>query len=176
MKHRLLAFSLILSLTSSDAFSQRLKKADRLVHENLRSHISYLSDDKLQGRRAGTEGEKLASTYISTQFEKNGLSPKGESGWLQAFEINDGKQINPTTFFIVNDHDLKVGKDFFPLTFSPNTSLESAFAIALREEGVPWVIDLKEMMDENKDNPHYDLYEGIRSKANVASEKGATAL
>jgi Zn-dependent M28 family amino/carboxypeptidase len=176
MKHRPLALFLFISLIGSDAFSQRLKKADRLVHDNLRSHISYLSDDKLQGRRAGTEGEKLASTYISTQFEKNGLAPKGENGWLQAFEINDGKQINPTTFFIINDHDLKVGKDFFPLTFSPNTTLESAFAIALREEGVPWVIDLKEMMEENKDNPHYDLYDGIRSKANLASEKGATAL
>lgn len=176
MKHRPLALFLFISLICSDAFSQRLKKADRLVHENLRSHISYLSDDKLQGRRAGTEGEKLASTYISTQFEKNGLAPKGENGWLQAFEINDGKQINPTTFFIINDNDLKVGKDYFPLTFSPNTTLESAFAIALREEGVPWVIDLKEMMEENKDNPHYDLYDGIRSKANLASEKGATAL
>ncbi len=176
MKHRSLAFFLFISLIGSDAFSQRLKKADRLVHENLRSHISYLSDDKLQGRRAGTEGEKLASTYISSQFQKNGLAPKGENGWLQAFEINDGKQINPTTFFIINDHDLKVGKDFFPLTYSPNTSLESAFAIALREEGVPWVIDLKEMMEENKDNPHYDLYDGIRTKANLASEKGATAL
>ncbi len=176
MKHRSLAFFLFISLIGSDAFSQRLKKADRLVHENLRSHISYLSDDKLQGRRAGTEGEKLASTYISSQFQKNGLAPKGENGWLQAFEINDGKQINPTTFFIINDHDLKVGKDFFPLTYSPNTSLESAFAIALREEGVPWVIDLKEMMEENKDNTHYDLYDGIRTKANLASEKGATAL
>lgn len=176
MKHRPLALFLFISLIGSDAFSQRLRKADRVVHENLRSHISYLSDDKLQGRRAGTEGEKLASTYISTQFQKNGLAPKGENGWLQAFEINDGKQVNSNTFFIINDHDLKVGKDFFPLTYSPNTSLESAFAIALREEGVPWVIDLKEMMEENKDNPHYDLYDGIRSKANLASEKGATAL
>jgi hypothetical protein len=176
MKHRFLALFLIISFAGNDAFSQRLKKADRLIHENLRSHISYLSDDKLQGRRAGTEGEKLASTYISTQFQKNGLTPKGEYGWLQAFEINDGKQINPNTFFIINGHDLKVGKDFFPLTYSPNTSFESAFAIALREEGVPWVIDLKEMMEENKDNPHYDLYDGIRTKANLASEKGATAL
>lgn len=176
MKHRPLALFLFISLIGSDAFSQRMRKADRVVHENLRSHISYLSDDKLQGRRAGTEGEKLASTYISTQFQKNGLAPKGENGWLQAFEINDGKQVNSNTFFIINDHDLKVGKDFFPLTYSPNTSLESAFAIALREEGVPWVIDLKEMMEENKDNPHYDLYDGIRSKANLASEKGATAL
>lgn len=176
MKNRSLALFILISLAGSESFSQRLKKADRIVHENLRSHISYLSDDKLQGRRAGTEGEKLASTYISTQFEKNGLAPKGENGWLQAFEINDGKQINSNTFFIINDHDLKVGKDFFPLTFSPNTSLESAFATALREEGVPWVIDLRELMEENKDNPHYDLYDGIRTKANLASEKGATAL
>ncbi len=171
-----LALILFITLAGTASYGQKLKKADRILNENLKSHISYLADDKLEGRRAGTKGEQLASTYISQQFEKNGLQPKGENGWLQPFEINDGKQVNLSTFLIINDHDLKQGKDFFPLTFSPNTTIEAAFATALRENGVPWVIDLKELLEENKDNPHYDIYEALRTQSVQAAEKGSTAL
>ena len=50
--------------------AQKLRKADRQIVENLRSHIGFLADDKLEGRRAGTAGEKLAGEYIRGQFEK----------------------------------------------------------------------------------------------------------
>jgi hypothetical protein len=171
-----LALILFVTLASTASYGQKLRKADRIVNENLKSHISYLADDKLEGRRAGTQGEQLAATYIAKQFEKHGLQPKGENSWLQPFEINDGKQVNKSTFLLINDHDLKQGKDFFPLTYSPNTTIEAAFATALRERGVPWVIDLKEMLEENKDNPHYDIYEALRTQSAQAAEKGATAL
>ena len=84
---------IILLFASFSSVGQKLKKADKVVITNLQAHITYLADDKLEGRRAGTNGEKLASEYISSEFQKAGLEPKGEKGWLQPFEIYDGKQL-----------------------------------------------------------------------------------
>jgi len=157
--------------------AQKLKKADKELMNNLRAHVSFLADDKLEGRRAGTEGERLAYTYLSDQFKNIGLLPKGDNGtYIQQFEINDGKQIGKTTHFIINDNDLKVGKDFFPLQFSPNNSLEATPVMAFQEKGTPWFWDIKSVLEENKNNPHFDLIENIKSKADDLNDKGATAL
>lgn len=168
-------FALLAILIVAPAFSQKLKKADKAVLSNLEAHIKFLSDDKLEGRRAGTAGEKLANDYIVSQFTDIGLQPKGSEGWLQAFDISDGKQINPTTHLLVNNYDLKLESEYFPLNISANKSTEAAVSIALAEKGVPWFLDLKDVIDENKDNPHFDLPEAIKAKAIKAAEKGASA-
>lgn len=168
-------FVLLAILIVAPAFSQKLKKADKAVLSNLQAHIKFLSDDKLEGRRAGTAGEKLANDYIVSQFTAIGLQPKGSEGWLQAFDISDGKQINPTTHLLINNYDLKLESEYFPLNISANKSTEAAVSIALAEKGVPWFLDLKDVIDENKDNPHFDLPEAIKAKAIKAAEKGASA-
>ena len=158
-------------------FSQKLKKADKAILTNLQAHVTYLADDKLEGRRAGSQGEKLASDYIIQQFKKNGLQPRGDNnGWLQAFEIYEGKQVNPATFLFINGNDLKLNSDYFPLSFSANAATEAVVARDLSESGVPWFFDVKELLEENKANPHYDLSQAIQAKANSAAAKGATAL
>ena len=90
MKH--FCWLLIFSFQVSNA--QKLKKADKVIVANLQTHIGYLADDKLEGRRTGSAGEKLASDYISNVFSKAGLIAKGDGGgYLQAFEVNDGKAV-----------------------------------------------------------------------------------
>ena len=59
--------------------SKKINKDEVQLLSNLKSHIQYLSDDKLEGRRTGTKGEKLAMEYISNQFSDAGLIPKGTS-------------------------------------------------------------------------------------------------
>ena len=168
---------LLAYLIPSLVFAQKLKKADKAVVDNLQAHVSYLADDKLEGRRAGTNGEKLAAEYISQQFQKAGLQPKGDNGsWFQVFEIYDGKQVNPATHLIINGNDLKLNTDYFPLSFSGNQSTEAAVTMALSESGVPWFVDLKEMLEENKDNPHFDLTQALLKKAEAGASKGASAL
>jgi len=98
--------------------AQKIKKADKVILSNLQMHISYLADDKLQGRRTGSAGERLAYEYIIDQFSKTGLIPKGEKEtYLQEFEVNDGRVINPSSHLIINNNDLVVNKEFFPLPF-----------------------------------------------------------
>ncbi len=156
--------------------SPKLSKADNVTYNNLQAHISYLADDKLEGRRAGTNGEKLAGEYISKKFQESGLQPKGSDGYYQSFEIYDGKQINGGTHFIINDNQLAVGKDFFPFPFSKNMSIEALPSIAAQETDMPWFYDLKETLEENKNNPHFDLNEYIRNNAKKAKDRGASAV
>ena len=167
---------IILLFASFSSVGQKLKKADKVVITNLQAHIAYLADDKLEGRRAGTNGEKLAHEYISDQFQKAGLEPKGEQGWLQPFEIYDGKQINASTLLFINDRELKLNDEYFPFVFCPGSSLEAAVSPALKEKGVPWFHDLKDVLEENKENPHFDLTNAIKAIAGKSAEKGATAL
>ena len=154
----------------------KLSKADNLIVANLRGHIGYLADDKLEGRRAGTNGEKLAGEYISQKFQELGLQPKGTDGFFQPFEIYDGKQINTTTHFIINDNNLATERDFFPFPFSQNISIEALPSVAIQEADMPWFYDLKEALDENKNNPHFDLTEYIRNNAKKAKSRGASAV
>jgi len=168
---------ILLILISTGASAQRLKKSDKLVIENLKKEITYLASDKLQGRRTGTEGEKLAYEYLSDQFEKAGLTPKGDNrSFIQTFEINEGKQISPATHLIINDTALKTGKDFFPLIFSGDGSAKGDISPAFKEKGMPWFWDIKEVLDENQNNPHFDIAEAIRNKALDIEKKGASAL
>lgn len=164
-------------LTSLLSYSQKLKKTDKTAIAQLQSHIAYLADDKLEGRRAGTQGELLAGDYISKQFAAAGLQPKGDNGsWKQAFEINDGKEVRTSSHFIINGNDLKLNTDYFPLAYSANHSLEAAPSAALPESGMPWFVDLDDWLTDNKDNPHFDLQEKIREKAKDIQAKGATAM
>jgi aminopeptidase YwaD len=158
------------------ASAQKLKKADKAIVDNLRRHIQYLADDKLEGRRAGTEGERLAMEYIISQFKEIGISPKGTEYYPQSFDINEGKQIGPSTYFIINNNKLETGKDFFPFPFSPNKKIEASPAIAIQEADMPWFIDLADPLEENKNNPHFDLNEYIRNNSKRAAARGATAV
>jgi hypothetical protein len=156
--------------------AQKLKKADKEIIANLQKHIGFLADDKLEGRRAGTNGETLAMNYIRGEFEQIGLLPKGTDGFLQPFEINDGRQINAGTYFSIGGKELSRESDFFPLPYSANAAVEAAPALSLQEADMPWFFNLKETLEENKDNPHFDLDDFIRAKAIDCEKKKATAL
>ena len=169
-------FSLFILLPSINVAAQKLKKADKLIVSNLQSHVAYLADDKLEGRRAGTQWRKVGERIYRKPVSGNRFTAKRNNKWLQPFEINDGKQVNPATHFFINGTDLKLNTEYFPLVTSPNKSTEAAVSMALPERGVPWFLDLKDLMEENKDNPHFDLNEGIKTKANNTAAKGATAL
>jgi len=176
MRSHYWGFLLILVLFGQGGISQKIKKSDQLTLTNLQNHIHFLADDRLEGRRAGTKGEELAMDYISDQFKQIGLRPKGTEGYYQNFDINEGKQVNPETHFVINDKELKLNEDYFPFVYSPDITIEALPAIALQEPGLPWFIDLKDAMDENASNPHFDLPDYIHRQAIDLQKKGAAAL
>ena len=177
---KLLLFILLFT-TIANAQSKKKKrlaeeKAAMEIMTNLKQHVQYLADDKLEGRRTGTKGEQLAQQYLVQQYTQMGLEPKGKEGYLQTFEINEGKQVDASSSFVVNEKALDLNTDYFPLANSAQKAIKGNPAMALNEKGQPWFKDLKELLEENKNNPHFDLDQAIQKDAIAVAGKGATAL
>lgn len=51
----------------------------------IQEDVSFLADDKLEGRETGTKGEKEAAEFIAKRFEELGLEPRGTDGFYQDF-------------------------------------------------------------------------------------------
>ncbi|WP_373897961.1 M28 family metallopeptidase [Haloimpatiens sp. FM7315] len=78
----------------------------------VKSHISYLSSNKLKGRLPGTVGNQLAAQYIKSEFEKTGLKPL-EKTYFQKFNIKYPCKIEGETPYLnVLDKDNKIIKSF----------------------------------------------------------------
>lgn len=168
---------LLLLLIGEQGFAQKISKADKKIIKALQAHIGFLADDKLEGRRTGTPGEKLAYEYITEQFKKAGIPAAGPGGdYLQPFDVNDGKQVSNETAFSVNNQPLVLNEDFFPLAWSANGSFQMDVYQSLKEKGEIWFYDLAELLSKNSGNPHYDLQDGIVKMVADQAKKGAAAL
>ena len=152
------------------------QKADQAVIDNLRAHVQYLSDDKLEGRSTGSAGEVMAMEYISNQFKTIGLQPKGTNVYIQEFIIEEGKQIDPSTYLNLDGKRLMLKRDYVPLAYSATKSLKGMPAMALRERGVPWFFDVKELLDANAGKRGFIIDEALKKETARAASKGATAL
>lgn len=67
--------------------------------DKLKLDVTYLADDKLEGREIGTKGEQLAAEYIAKRFKELGLEPKGTDGYFQTFsrkQQQDPHSLTPT--------------------------------------------------------------------------------
>ena len=173
MKRILLLLSLFVAASVN---AQKLKKEDRQLLADLQHHVQYLAHDSLEGRRTGTAGEQKAMAYISQQFKTIGLAPKGSNGYYQPFEINEGKQISPSSHLVVDGHDLVLYKEYVPLVYSASQSLEALPSRAIQEADMPWFWDVKDVLEENRNNPHFDIHTAIKNKAKEVQGKRASAL
>jgi hypothetical protein len=60
------------------------------VTEGLRvpmAAVRYLSDDRLEGRRAGSAGDRCAADYIAAEFARLDLKPAGNEGYFQPVSL-----------------------------------------------------------------------------------------
>ena len=56
-----------------------------------RAHVQTLASEKLEGRQAGSPGEKLAADYIVRELTRIGAKPlPGQSSFFNAFEFTAG--------------------------------------------------------------------------------------
>jgi hypothetical protein len=47
------------------------------------SYVEFLASDKLEGRNTGSEGHRKAAEFAASEFERDGLKPAGEQGYIQ---------------------------------------------------------------------------------------------
>src|SRR5215469_8085250 len=178
MKKLLLILFISPYLFYAQAQSKKAKaKSDKVILTNIQNHIQYLASDKLEGRRAGTKGEALAMQYISNQFQKYNLIPKGDDGFIQQFEISEGKAFNaPDNYFTVNGEKLEPKTDYYPLAFSANSAAKGSVSPMLREANQIWFWNVSDLLEDNKNNPHFDMINAVKEEAVRDAKKGAKAL
>jgi hypothetical protein len=158
------------------SMAQKLKKADKLLIEHIQNHVKYLASDALEGRRAGSVGEKKAVDYIVAQYQTLGLQPMGTDGFIQAFPIDEGKRLTAGSFLKINNEALVYEKEFIPLSNSGPGKFTSNAAISLNESKQVWFKDLNEVLDAAVTNPHFDLNQWLIEFTNQVKQKGAIAL
>lgn len=166
-------YLLLLPLAFSCAVHAQ-KKADRKTISNLQSHVAYLADDKLEGRRTGTAGEKLAYTYIADQMKASGLAAKGTEGYLQTFEVSEAWLPGKNTHLLLNDKKMHPGNDYEIMPFSGNKSAKGDVILLVNEPENVWILNVADW--EKVDNPHADPLARYKAKADEAIENGAKGV
>lgn len=101
----------LLSLVIMASCSSTKWSASATDQEQMLADITYLADDKLEGRTFGSKGEMKAGDYIAKRYKQLGLKPMGENGtWFQALTVNNP---NPHTveFAEKGDNGSKTGRN-----------------------------------------------------------------
>lgn len=80
-RHVLIVFLLLfLSSVTYSQTAEEQKGLQVITPELIRSHLTFLADDLLEGRGPATRGDRLTQLYIATQFALLGLEPGGPDG------------------------------------------------------------------------------------------------
>lgn len=187
----LLLFSLVFSVSAQ-------KPSD--VEKNLRTHVSYLASEQLEGRRTGERGATNAAGYVANMFAnyklKTGLNQINQKGktvksYLQSFPYISGISTGEGNAFSINATSLNLQTDWMPYGFSPNGNVGTyeivfaGFGITAAEANYD---DYSGLDVRNKTvvifagapdggNPRSPFARfNVHAKAKIAQEKGATAI
>ena len=78
MKNLLLIIVLVPALTFAQNRRERRaqEKNNKITLANLQTHIEYLANDKLEGRRAGTQGELTGDAIYRCTISKRWIATK----------------------------------------------------------------------------------------------------
>jgi len=158
------------------SIGQKLKRADKVLIQQIQNHVKYLASDELEGRRAGSAGEQKAVEYIVSQYKAIGLTPMGTDGYVQPFPIDEGRRLAPSAFLKINDVTVAYEKEFIPLSNSGSGKFNSNAATSLNESKQVWFKDLNEVLDAAVTNPHFDLNQWLGEFVHQVKQKGAIAL
>ena len=80
----------------------------------IKAHVTFLADDLLEGREAGTRGHELAARYIASQLALLGVKPGGTDGsYFQTVDLLESAPTGPAPTLVVTGprgaHTLKHG-------------------------------------------------------------------
>ncbi len=87
------------------------KQEPKVAESKIKEDVTYLADDKLEGRQTGTKGEKLAADYLVKRYKEIGLKPKGTEGYLQAFSFKPKTDPHKEVEFTTNTDGTITGRN-----------------------------------------------------------------
>lgn len=192
---------LLLTLILFTGFISRGGDNPEISKDDIIKHIKYLSSDELEGRFPGTNGDILAEKYIVKEFEKYGLKPAGDKGYLEPFEMVTELKLGDKNYLTTNMNGVITrydeGTQYVPYGFSESkvasgdlafvgygiTAPELGYDDYKDKDGNP--IDVKGKIvvmmryTPPSNDPHnnpYAKYESARFKIIPARESGATGM
>ncbi len=164
------------ALAASTALVHAGERTDKKRIKQLKADISYLASDKLEGRRTGAAGEKLAGDYIADRFKKIGLQPMLNSGtYTQKFTFASGKTVKPTAYVKFNGKSLRLNADYFILPFSANAEVSGNVISDLLESENIWLLPVYEHLQDTA-NAQFNLAGNLRDRTRKAIKGGATGV
>ena len=192
-------------LVSDPSMPDLSQTVPEISADDLRLHVSYLASKAMGGRLTGTEGERLATTYVASVFQFLGLEPAGDNGTLfQEFEfaarvsLGRGNQLTLRGADSKEKVDYLVDEQWRPLAFSKtglfgparvvfagygivaparegHEAYDSYFHLNVRDK---WVLVFRYLPEglSPKLRQHLARYAGLRYKAMVTRDRGARGL
>ncbi|RTQ47864.1 M28 family peptidase [Hymenobacter gummosus] len=96
---------------------------------DIKAHIEYLADDKLQGRQPGTPGYQMAVAYVTQQLKKFGVQPAGDKGsYVQTVRLRRATVQPEPLLALIEDKKvptpLRAGEDY---VYYPNPEQPRVF-------------------------------------------------
>ncbi|MDX5421675.1 MAG: M20/M25/M40 family metallo-hydrolase [Hymenobacteraceae bacterium] len=108
------------------------KSLNKVKPNDIKAHIKYLADDRLMGRKPGTEGYQMAVDYVVEHYKKAGIEPGGENGtYLQLVRLRQSFPGKEASMVLADstgsEFKLTYNKDFsiFPHAEEPKVSMEA---------------------------------------------------
>jgi hypothetical protein len=166
-----------------------------------RSHVEFLASDKLEGREAGSPGERLAAEYLTAQLARIGARPlPGRSDMCMPFEFTagsrDGGSRVTVTAGTAPARTFSAPRDIQALSFSDDANVSGPVVFAGYGLVVPEsqnlgydsyaALDVKDKIvvvlryfpedTDQKTRAILARYSDLRYKAMAARQRGAKAL
>lgn len=181
-------------------------------------HVDYLCRKELGGRMTGSVGERRATAYVAAYLSHLGLRPEGDAGsvpegnkatWFEQFDFPNGAKLGQANELAwkgnADNEDitsspvaLEVDRDFRPLTFSANASVNDC-GVVFAGYGIvapatdafeeydsyvhldvkdKWVLVFRYVPEDitPEQRQHLNFYAGLRKKAFHARKNGAAGL
>ena len=188
-------FILFILLTFVFSVSAQKKKKRSKTEKNLRTHVSYLASDKLEGRRTGEKGATFAAGYVANMFARYkldaGFGDTKTKSFLHSFEYVSGVELGKNNSLAINGSAMNLKTDWMPVGYTPNGNVSNSeivfagFGISsarLKYDDYAGLNTQNKTVlvlagNPDKSNPHSQFgLISLHAKANIAKEKGARTL
>lgn len=119
-KSALISMILLIIIALGSMIAAEKLKEQIFRPEVFESHISFLSDDLLEGRGIGTRGSALAQLYFESLFRSYGLEPIKKGSFKQAYKMLRFSPDQKAEMIVdskISKVSLKFGDDFICTNF-----------------------------------------------------------
>ena len=156
----------------------------RIPQSESENHMRFLASDELQGRRTGSDGNRIAARYIAEQYRMLGLKPvQGQSDFYQTIGF-ERVMAASSGVFITGKDSLKLGKDLVIMAGGPLSQtgelVYAGYGLTEAEDGYNGRDVKGRMVIVQGGSPEakgpQEIFRASNQKRKIAAEKGAIAL